>query len=87
MTFQEKEKRMDKPTIAQKQPYVMEVEPGKYAWCKCGNSQNQPYCDGSHKGTGFSPVVQEVTEKKTIAWCGCKQTGNEPFCDGTHSSL
>jgi len=78
---------MAEPKIAQKSPYVLEVEPGTYAWCRCGLSQKQPYCDGSHKGTGFSPEVVQIEEKKTVAWCGCKHTKTPPFCDGTHSSL
>ena len=78
---------MDKPNIAQRSPYVIEVEPGKYAWCGCGLSNSQPYCDGSHKGTGFAPLIEEVKEIKKIAWCGCKASGNAPFCDGTHSKL
>jgi CDGSH-type Zn-finger protein len=78
---------MDQPNIPQKSPIVMEVEPGTYFWCSCGNSSNQPYCDGSHKGTGFSPVKEEVSEAKRVAWCGCKHTNNTPFCDGTHKSL
>ena len=73
--------------IAQKSPYVMEVEEGTYAWCACGNSSNQPYCDGSHKGTEYSPIIENVTEKKTVAWCGCKHSSNGPFCDGTHAKL
>jgi CDGSH-type Zn-finger protein len=78
---------MNKPKIAQKSPYVMDVEPGNYAWCSCGLSTNQPYCNGSHKGTGFNPIVEKVTEAKKIAWCGCKNSGNSPFCDGSHSKL
>ncbi len=78
---------MTDPTIAQKAPYVKEMAPGKYAWCACGNSKNQPFCDGSHKGSGFAPVIVEVTEKKTIAWCGCKHSKNKTFCDGSHKSL
>lgn len=78
---------MSKAKIAQKSPVVMEVEPGNYAWCACGESSNQPYCDGSHKGTGFTPIIESVDVKKTVAWCGCKQTGNGPFCDGTHAKL
>lgn len=75
------------PQIAQKNPYVMKVEPGTYAWCACGQSSNQPYCDGSHKGTGFKPVIEKVEEEKNVAWCGCKHTGTAPFCDGTHKEL
>ena len=77
----------EEPIIAQKSPYVLEVEPGKYAWCACGRSQKQPYCDGSHRGTEFRPVIEDVTEAKTVAWCGCKRTGGKPFCDGTHNTL
>ncbi len=78
---------MDKPKIVQKKPYVIEVQPGKYAWCSCGLSSKDPYCDGSHKGTGFTPIVEVVEETKKVAWCGCKATGNGPFCDGSHSKL
>ena len=78
---------MEKPTIAQKSPYVMEVEPGKYAWCACGLSTKQPFCDGSHKGTGFAPVREEITEAKKVAWCGCKHSTKGAFCDGTHRNL
>ncbi len=79
---------MPDPTIAQKGPYPVELEAGKsYFWCACGKSANQPFCDGSHKGTGFSPVKFEVAESKTACLCGCKHTGNPPFCDGTHKGL
>lgn len=77
----------EKPRIAQKAPFVKEMEPGKYAWCQCGRSDKQPFCDGSHKGTGLSPIVEELEEAGTVAWCGCKQSGNAPYCDGTHSKL
>lgn len=78
---------MPDPKIAQKSPYVIEVESKKYAWCACGLSENQPYCDGSHKGTEFSPIIVEITEQKTVSWCGCKQSNNKPFCDGSHNTL
>ncbi len=74
------------PDCPQKSPYVQEEEPGKKAWCSCGKSGNQPFCDGGHKGTGFTPVVVEITEKKQVAWCGCKQTKTPPYCDGSHAS-
>ncbi len=78
---------MDKPEIAQTSPFVMEVQPGTYAWCSCGKSQNQPYCDGSHQGTPFTPVIEQIEETKTVAWCGCKHSSNAPFCDGAHNNL
>jgi len=78
---------MDKPKIAQKSPYVFEVKPGKYAWCACGESKNQPYCDGSHSGTNFTPTIEDIKETKTVAWCGCKNSNNGSFCDGSHSKL
>lgn len=78
---------MSKPEVPQKAPYVMEMEPGKYAWCACGKSANQPFCDGSHRGTDFSPVVTEIPEKKKVAWCGCKHSEGKPMCDGSHRDL
>ncbi len=79
---------MSEAQIAQKKPYVLKAEKtGKVAWCACGHSQNQPFCDGSHKVTSLKPIVTEVEEGKTYAWCGCKHSGNKPFCDGTHSRL
>tara|TARA_B110000014_G_C20039189_1_gene540001 strand:+ start:875 stop:1111 length:237 start_codon:yes stop_codon:yes gene_type:complete len=78
---------MDNPKVAQKSPYVIDVKPGKYAWCACGLSNNQPYCDGSHKGTSFSPVIEEVNEEKKIAWCGCKYSKNGVYCDGSHNKI
>lgn len=78
---------MEEPKIYQKKPIVETVPPGKYAWCACGRSEKQPYCDGSHKGTGIKPVYIEINEEKKLAWCGCKQSKAMPFCDGTHSKL
>jgi CDGSH-type Zn-finger protein len=78
---------MSEPTIAQKYPIVQKVEPGTYFWCACGLSKGQPFCDGSHKGTGFAPLKTEIAEAKTVAWCGCKHTKNAPFCDGSHAKL
>ncbi len=71
----------------QNAPYVVEMDPGEYYWCSCKKSSGQPFCDGSHKGTEFVPLLHGVKEAGTLAWCGCKQTKTPPFCDGTHSSL
>lgn len=79
---------MAKGEIAQKSPFEVEVEAGKdYFWCACGRSKTQPFCDGSHKGTEFRPVVYKAEENGTLWFCGCKQTGSPPLCDGTHSKL
>ncbi len=78
---------MSEPVIPQKFPIVQETQPGTYYWCACGLSKKQPFCDGSHKGTAFSPLKVEITEAKKVAWCACKHSKNAPFCDGSHSKL
>ncbi len=79
---------MSEPVIARKGPFAVELEAGrKYFWCACGRSARQPFCDGSHKGTGIEPLAF-TAEKSGRAWlCGCKRTGRPPYCDGTHSKL
>ncbi len=65
---------------------VFEVEKNKsYFWCSCGLSSKQPFCDGSHKNTEFSPVKFIADETKKMFFCTCKQTNNQPFCDGSHN--
>jgi CDGSH-type Zn-finger protein len=83
----QKGKNMPEPVIAQKSPFVQKAEAGRFWWCACGRSKGQPFCDGSHKGTGFGPKPVDLTEAKTVAWCGCKHSKNAPFCDGSHSRL
>lgn len=78
---------MADPKIATKEPFTVKLEPGKHYWCACGRSDNQPFCDGSHEGTEFSPKEIEVKETKSFYLCGCKQTGNAPYCDETHRKL
>ena len=78
---------MANPEVPQKSPYVLELEAGKYYWCSCGKSSKQPFCDGSHKGTEFTPKLVELTEAKKVALCGCKHSANGVYCDGTHAKL
>ncbi len=78
---------MSSPEIPAKVPAVLDLEPGTYWWCACGKSQSQPWCDGSHKGTDFTPVEVTIEEAKRVAMCQCKHTGTPPFCDGAHTGL
>lgn len=78
---------MATPNVYQKSPIIKEIKVGKYWWCACGISNNQPFCDGSHKNTEFSPMEIEIKNDSKVAWCGCKHTNKKPFCDGTHKNL
>ena len=80
-----KEETMAEPVCAQKAPFKIELQAGKdYWWCACGRSSKQPFCDGSHKETGFTPLKYDATESRTVYFCGCKATGKSPLCDGSH---
>jgi CDGSH-type Zn-finger protein len=78
---------MDKPKIADKRPAVLELAAGKYAYCTCGLSAKQPFCDGAHAGTSFRPQIFELAEAGKVAVCQCKHTKGAPFCDGAHRDL
>ena len=78
---------MANPKIADKNPKSMIMEKGDYHWCACGQSKNQPFCDGSHHGTEFTPVHVKIEEKREVYWCMCKHSNKKPFCDGAHKSV
>ncbi|WOD40685.1 CDGSH iron-sulfur domain-containing protein [Nodosilinea sp. E11] len=78
---------MAEPIIADTKPVVMELEAGDHYWCTCGQSTNQPFCNGAHKGTEFVPLKFTLEENKQVALCACKYTQNAPFCDGSHTKL
>ncbi len=79
---------MSNPIIADNSPKPVQVKAGEEVfWCACGQSKNQPFCDGSHAGTDFSPVAFTPDEDGEAFLCACKHTGNAPYCDGTHTQF
>ncbi len=76
---------MSEPVVAQKGPFAVEIEAGKdYYWCACGRSAKQPFCDGSHRVTEFTPKRFTVVRSGTVYLCGCKRSKDATFCDGSH---
>ena len=79
---------MEKPIIAGNKPIAINLEQGKeYYFCTCGRSANQPFCDGSHQSTLFTPKAFIAEKDGDTYLCACKHTNNAPFCDGTHSQF
>ena len=78
---------MAEPACPSKAPIKLDLEPGTYWWCSCGLSSKQPFCDGSHKGSEFTPVKVEAESAQTVFFCACKQSAKAPRCDGTHSKI
>jgi CDGSH-type Zn-finger protein len=76
------------PEIGGRRPIPIAVEAGQsYWWCACGRSKSQPLCDGSHKGTGFTPVEYKPAAAEEAWFCACKRSGKKPMCDGSHKRL
>ena len=79
---------MSLPKICGKAPLAVDaIKDKQYAWCACGLSEKQPFCNGAHKGSDFVPKIFNETVNKKIYLCNCKQTSNPPYCDGTHNKL
>jgi CDGSH-type Zn-finger protein len=78
----------DKPVIFSTHSIKVEVKEGeKYFWCSCGRSATQPFCDGSHAGTTFSPIEYNAEKTGVVGFCGCKLSSKGPICDGAHKKL
>ena len=79
---------MSEPVMAAKAPVGVYVEAGKtYWWCACGRSKTRPFCDGSHKGSEFTPAKYAATESKKVWFCACKHSAHQPPCDDTHKTI
>ena len=68
-------------------PLVTELGEGTYYWCQCGKTRTVPYCDGSHQGSGTTPLAFEIKDAGTVAICSCGLTKNPPYCDGSHVTI
>ena len=80
----------EEPVIARNAPYPVELLAAhRYAWCACGLSKSQPFCDGSHtmSKSGALPIIFTQEKDATVYLCGCKKAAQAPICDGTHRGL
>jgi CDGSH-type Zn-finger protein len=76
---------LNKEPYLPRQPFVVQETKGTKYYCVCGLSDNQPYCDGSHKVTHYKPIKVEIENDRRVAYCGCRLSDELPFCDGSHS--
>jgi len=73
--------------MEQNRPTIVREQPGTKYYCACGKSQNKPWCDGSHMGTGMQPYKVEIDVEKNVVICNCGLSAKLPFCDGAHKSI
>ena len=79
---------MSEPYIADTKPKPVELKAGETVWwCTCGRSKSQPFCDGSHKGSDFTPLKFTAEKDDKFFFCQCKLSGNPPLCDGSHKTI
>ncbi|MGY5450950.1 glutamate synthase-related protein [Agarivorans sp. MS3-6] len=79
---------MSKAIIADNKPKKVSLVKGdQYYFCSCGRSKSQPFCDGSHAGTGLKPKAFTAEQSGDAYLCACKTTSNSPFCDGSHKQI
>jgi len=77
---------MEKPFNYANHSVFVDLKKGKeYKWCACGLSDDQPFCDGSHKNTVFKPKVFTAVKDGNHNLCLCKKSFRPPFCDGSHT--
>lgn len=70
-----------------KSPIIVDTEAGKtYAFCTCKQSANFPFCDGKHLNSGYTPLIQTMTQSGRVAVCACGQSDNV-FCNGNHKNI
>ena len=80
--------RAARPLSPPATPHFIDVIEGRtYAWCACGRSANQPFCDGSHAGSGAEPLRYTAPRSCRVVFCGCKASKRAPICDGSHNSV
>jgi CDGSH-type Zn-finger protein len=70
---------VSKPARAADTPFEVNVEKGRQCfWCSCVKNENQAFCDGSHKGSEFSPVRFTPTESKEVFCVAVKSLHHNP---------
>ncbi len=80
-------KGFKKQSHVRNEPLKTTLAPGNYLYCACGKSSDNPFCNGSHHGTGIKPVFFEVKKERKMSLCTCKMTKTPPYCDLSHEGM